>query len=200
MTVEQRVSAFFGVSAVGAPVEIRRTRGALPLLFAELGYGRGAEIGVWEGSYSEVICTQLPGVELTCVDPWQSYSEYREKKNDPARLDEAYRTTVDRLTPYNCQIWRLTSVAAASRVADQSLDFVYIDGNHARAFVEEDLAAWAPKVRSGGILSGHDYVSSVRSPWIDVQAAVDAFVQFHGIAPWYVLTGDKSPSWFWVVS
>jgi len=200
MTVDQRVSTFFGVPVEGSPVVIQRHRGALPLLFAGLGYRRGAEIGVWEGSYSEVICTHMPGVELTCVDPWAPYSEYREKKNDPLWLDAAYQKTVARLKPYGCRIWRMTSAAAAVRVPDRSLDFVYIDGNHGRAFVDEDLAVWAPKIRPGGILSGHDYVSSARKPWIEVKAAVDDFVESHGIAPWYVLTGDKSASWFWVVS
>lgn len=199
MDVQHAVSSFFGVPP-GAPAVVQRHRSALPMLFHALGYRRGAEIGVWEGGFSEVICQQMPGVALTCVDPWQPYSDYREKKNDPPRLAEAYRKTVERLSPYGCEILRMTSLKAARHVPDGSLDFVYIDGNHARAFVEADLNAWAPKIRPGGILSGHDYVSSPRKPWIEVKDAVDAFIRDRGIASWYVLEGDKTPSWCWVVS
>lgn len=168
------------------------------MLFQALGFKRGAEIGVWEGSYSEVICQQMPGVELLCIDPWMPYSAYREKKNDPPRLDAAYRFTVERLSKYSCQIIRKTSVDAAKQIPDGSLDFAYIDGNHARAFIDEDLRTWMPKIRPGGILSGHDY--SDRKSFIEVKPAVDAFVRERGITSWYVLDGDKSPSWCWVVS
>jgi hypothetical protein len=101
-----------------------------------------------------------------------------------------------------CELLRLTSTEAAVTVPDRSLDFVYIDANHAEEFVREDLVAWAPKVRSGGCLCGHDYDVSQKAKqkhsWIEVKIAVNAYVQAHHIAPLFVLTGDRSPSWLWV--
>jgi len=42
-------------------------------------------------------------------------------------------------------------------VEDASLDFCFIDGDHRYEAVKEDIIAWTPKLRKGGILSGHDY-------------------------------------------
>ena len=41
---------------------------------------------------------------------------------------------------------------------DESLDFVYIDANHAYDWVVQDIELWYPKVKKGGILWGHDYL------------------------------------------
>ncbi len=52
---------------------------------------------------------------------------------------------------------RMFSADAAKRYADESLDFVYIDADHTYEALKEDIAAWFPKVKQGGILGGHDY-------------------------------------------
>ena len=46
---------------------------------------------------------------------------------------------------------------AAEKYVDGSLDFVYIDADHHYDAVKRDIAAWLPKVRSGGIIAGHDF-------------------------------------------
>lgn len=43
---------------------------------------------------------------------------------------------------------------------DKSLDFVFIDADHAYENVKRDINAWLPKIKSGGILAGHDYIST----------------------------------------
>ena len=53
---------------------------------------------------------------------------------------------------------RATSEVAADIFADESLDFVYIDANHAYDFVKQDMTLWYPKVKKGGYLGGHDYI------------------------------------------
>jgi cephalosporin hydroxylase len=37
--------------------------------------------------------------------------------------------------------------------------FVVIDGAHDYKYVKADIEAWLPKVKSGGYLCGHDYLS-----------------------------------------
>ncbi len=49
---------------------------------------------------------------------------------------------------------------AAEDFEDNSIDFVYIDANHGFKYVAEDLWEWSKKVRSGGVISGHDYAMS----------------------------------------
>ncbi|GAI15065.1 unnamed protein product [marine sediment metagenome] len=42
-------------------------------------------------------------------------------------------------------------------IANNSLDFVYIDGSHTYESVAEDIILYYPKLKKGGLLSGHDY-------------------------------------------
>lgn len=182
-----------------SPIILKETRLDLCHRFTDQGFQRGAEIGVWEGAFSEQLCRTIPNLQLVCVDPWHAYDAYgSEKKNNQARLDAAYQIASDRLLPFDCELLRMTSEAASALIPDGSLDFVYLDGNHAKPFIEADLVLWSPKVRSGGIVAGHDYELTERHARIQVKAAVDAFTGLHQIAPWYVLAAEKAPSYFWV--
>lgn len=53
---------------------------------------------------------------------------------------------------------RKTSIEAAKDFEDGSLDAVYIDAEHDEDSVREDIRAWRPKIKRGGVLSGHDWV------------------------------------------
>lgn len=204
MTEQSPLSAFcqrhgLACAETGPMVSQSAGRKDLGWLFAELGYQCGAEIGVWQGRFSEQLCLANPGVQLMCVDPWKAYEEYGDPKNDQSRLETARRETVRRLARYRCDIRRQTSIEAAATVPDRSLDFVYVDSNHAKAYVLADLDAWAPKVRSGGCVSGHDYELVPRHAHLEVKAAVDEWRQNHAAGPMYVLANDKTPSFFWMV-
>lgn len=173
----------------------------LAALFAALGFTRGAEIGVWAGAYAETLCQANPRLRLIGVDAWAAYDGYDDPKNHAARLEAAYRDARTRLRPYHCDLRRMTSLAAAQTVPDGSLDFVYLDGNHGTAHVLSDLAAWTPKVRSGGIVSGHDYEVQKIHAHLHVREAVDTFTATRGIAPVYVLARAEKktpPSFLWV--
>lgn len=184
----------------------RVSRKHLPALMVDLGFSRGAEIGVWRGAYSASFCEASPAMHMLCVDPWRSYQAWLDTKNDmpvdkaTAFIEEAYQQARARLDPLNCTIVREFSVAAARGVPDRSLDFVYIDGNHVFEAVIEDLTAWSPKVKKGGLIAGHDYRVFDNKPTIHVVEAVNAFTAKHQIDPWFVLALDPTPSFLWVAS
>lgn len=185
--------------ATGPLVSQIAGRRELGLLFAALGFQRGAEIGVWRGEYSAYLCQTIPGLHLTCVDPWCQYGGYEDPKNQAARLEAAYVEACTTLAPYGCDIKRMTSKKAAALVPDGSLDFCYLDGNHSKSYVLADLDAWVPKVRSGGYVAGHDYELVQRRKFLQVKAAVDEWRQSHDVGPLHVVANDKTPSFFWVV-
>ena len=56
----------------------------------------------------------------------------------------------------------MTSIKASELFKDNTVDYIYIDGDHSLGFYD-DLRVWIPKIRIGGILSGHDFKCGPRS-------------------------------------
>lgn len=133
-----------------------KNRLELAVYFKVLGFKVGAEIGVWDGIYSETLCKVNPGLKLYSIDCWQTYKHYKDHTINH-HMQNSYETAKKRLIHYSCVLIKKFSMDAVKDFADNSLDFVFIDGNHDYSFVKEDIEAWTLKVRSGGIVSGHDF-------------------------------------------
>lgn len=71
----------------------------------------------------------------------------------------------------------MSSAQAAAFISDGSLDLVFIDADHSYDGVAQDIALWTPKVRKGGIISGHDYQLGCFDELI--RAVNEAFQQTH---------------------
>lgn len=180
---------------------------SLTQLFYDLNFKVGAEIGTERGLFAKRLCVSNPNLKLYCIDPWQAYRGYREYVSQ-RRLDDFYETAKERLAPYDCHLIRKFSVEASKDFKDGSLDFVYIDANHALLHVIEDLVHWVPKVRKGGCVSGHDFIKRKNYSYgMHVVEAVTAYTEAYDINPWYVLgrkatiegeLRDKPRSFMWV--
>lgn len=180
-----------------------RSRYDLPPLCKRLGFLRGAEIGVWQGGFSESFLKA--GLEMLCVDAWAPLPGWLDSKNiggeqGTRMLEEAYGNTRERLAPYadRCTIVRATSADASASVPDGSLDFVYLDADHSYGAVHQDLGTWSAKVRPGGLIAGHDYRKFENKPTIHVVEAVTDYTREHGIRPIFILSADRTPSFLWV--
>lgn len=200
-----------GIKIKGEGVEIPDcNRNDLPGFFREMGFKVGVEIGVDKGSFSRVICTKK---ELTLygVDPWLDYDGYIDTINKD-RAEYNYKTAQRRLAPYkNFIIVRKTSMEAVNDFVNESLDFVYIDGNHGFKFVTEDIYEWSKKVKKGGVISGHDFGFTSAGPHsigaIHVKYVLPAYTKAFGISDWYILgeenvkdgeRRDRFRSWMWI--
>jgi hypothetical protein len=151
----------------------------------------GAEIGVNRAGHALGMLNTIPGLHLLCIDPWKAYH----KRNLKSRQERCYRTAKKNLKPFeNARIIRDTSLNAVKGVADGYLDFVYIDGSHIFDDCMNDLIAWGPKVRIGGIISGHDYT---HSHMFGVIEAVNAYTRAHNVIDWYIIK-DRQGTYFWV--
>ncbi|KAJ1447806.1 hypothetical protein M885DRAFT_624025 [Pelagophyceae sp. CCMP2097] len=53
-----------------------------------------------------------------------------------------------------------TSLSAVHNIPDNSVDWIYIDGVHTYDSVRANCRAWWPKLKIGGLFSGHDYCNS----------------------------------------
>jgi hypothetical protein len=127
--------------------------------------GIGAEIGIEYGLNSNQILTQWKG-KLLCVDLFVRDEARAILRGKPVEIVQA------------------SSVEAAKNVPDKSLDFVYIDADHDYDNAKQDLLAWFPKVRHGGIVAGHDYlnwdIADGAECAFGVKAAVDEFCVKNG--------------------
>jgi predicted O-methyltransferase YrrM len=72
------------------------------------------------------------------------------------------------------------SSEALKRFADGTFDWLYIDGNHAYAYVCEDLGWAFRKVRAGGFIAGDDYNWGAADAF-PVRRALDEFVERHAL-------------------
>ena len=189
----------------------------LPKLFWKIGSRRGVEVGVRNGKYSQALCRWMPKLKLYCVDPWEDYDEYPERyiRNYVTDHKSAYENAKERLAKYNCELIRAYSADAVTRFEDESLDFVFIDGNHSFQYVISDIALWSRKVKKGGIISGHDYFNTREvglalhnkdmkmakdkiKLLVQTKDAVDAWVKTNEIKPLFILTKERAKAWFWV--
>lgn len=194
----------------GKPFQIPDcSRDELPEFFKHMGYKVGAEIGVYAGDYTEKFCQA--GIEMYAIDPWTAYSGMGRTFQTQSTMDEIYQMAHKRLSKYDCvHIVKMESMKAVRKFDDNSLDFVYIDGNHDFRHVAEDLYEWSKKVRSGGAISGHDYYRSsanAKNVVIHVEPIVDAYVEMFDIDTFYTFgtvktkkkrSQDKHLSWMWI--
>ena len=180
-------------------------------LFSELNFKNGLEVGVFKGKYSEVLCQKNPQAQIYGVDPWELAAH-------PAGVfvngesqhffDKCYQETLDRMAPYkNYVILKQYSADAAKGFADNSLDFVYIDAGHDFLNFTIDLASWLPKVKTGGIMSGHDFAYYPFEKYIHVKSVLLTYTRCYNIHPIFVagsqakgegLIRDRYRSWFFV--
>jgi hypothetical protein len=148
--------------------------------------GRGVEVGVQRAIFSEVILARSQLAELVLVDPWREFDDtYRDISNvGQAEHDEALAEARERLRRFGprASFWRMTSLEAANRTTDATLDFVYLDARHDYASLMEDLRAWSPKVRAGGVIAGHDYIDGeLEAGVFGVRSAVNEFFAASGL-------------------
>lgn len=171
----------------------------IPRLFRELGFKKGAEIGVHEGSYARWLLKGIPGLHLIGVDLWESYRGYKDfNKNN---LHEAKLKAEKNVEGFDCELIQGWSNEVADQIPDGSLDFVFIDGNHAYEWVVWDMYKWIPKVRKGGIVYGHDYddySNNSRRFEMNVMNAVDGWMKSYGIKPWFITTRNRNKCWMYV--
>lgn len=174
-------------------------RNDLAKLFAELNFTVGIEIGVLFGRYSKILCGANPKLKLYCIDPWLAHKEYADL-TPQKDFDYLYRQTKKNLAPFNCKVIRKKSIDTLKNFPDNSLDFVYADGNHEFASETNDIHEWSKKVRPGGIVSGHDYRKYREKSVSHTYEVLHAYTQAYRISPWFITDSNKEQirSWFWV--
>jgi hypothetical protein len=144
-----------------------------------------AEIGVFQGRFSELILSITRPQKLHLIDPWKYesdpayarslYGGVRGKNQE--RMDKMYESVVRVFQSKKVQVHRATSTECCSQFPDNYFDWIYVDGNHQYEFVKADLEVYFPKLKPGGLLAGDDYARK-KTNWTNdgVTRAVDEIV------------------------
>lgn len=135
------------------------------------------EIGSFLGRSSAALAAAVAkiGGRLHCIDTWDAAGTCREQEIRAKGPDWLYAGFLSNM------IWLGVSQAVKSirgsshaqaivdRFADGSVDMLFVDGRHDYHHVKKDLELWAPKVKAGGVISGHDF----HPDWPGVVRAVE---------------------------
>ena len=157
---------------------------------------RFVEIGCWKGKSAAYMCVEIANsdknIEFFCVDTWEGSVEHEGIKE----LPKLYDIFIDNMRPVGEYYFplKMTSLEAVKKFKDNSLDFVFIDASHEYEDVRDDIIAWYPKVKPGGIIAGHEYYHEEYDWFPGVKQAVNELLT--GFTPdekcWIYYKPDKS--------
>ncbi len=123
------------------------------LLLHKLGVGGNvAEIGVDEGKFSKTIFNINKPDNFHLVDVWGT-----DRFHD-GKYEEVKTYFKDQIEHEQVHIHKKLSTDAVYDFQDNYFDWIYIDTNHTYETTRDELRLYAPKMKQGGIIAGHDYV------------------------------------------
>lgn len=121
------------------------------------------EIGVWLGEFTSKIIEKSPK-KVYLIDPWLFQPSFNKNwyggslATNQKDMDDIFNH-VEKKFKYqdNIEFIRKTSDEAFNYIENESLDWIYIDGNHAYEYVLKDLINSYNKTKKGGYICGDDY-------------------------------------------
>lgn len=134
----------------------------------------GVEIGVWEGvnaKYMLLLCNRL---RLVLVDDWSNVVIFTGGPLQGPDYGQGLRkiTEVNLASHQDRTLFTYkNSAEAVLDFPDETFDYVYIDGDHEYEAAKLDMILWWPKVKTGGIMAGHDIGDE------GVSRALDEFIR-----------------------
>lgn len=159
------------------------------------------EIGTWRAEYAAHMCQFLQPTKFFTVDPYLLYEGMGKPDVGEYSTQESLDSLASRVSEFvsgflpegNAALIRKTSLEAANDFEDNSIDVVYIDGAHDYDDVIADMESWYQKVKTGGILCGHDYIERSHRDEFGVIPAVQKFVKDRSLR--FAVTSDTYASW-----
>jgi predicted O-methyltransferase YrrM len=124
-----------------------------------------AEVGVRDGRTTFYLLDHCPNLIIYAID--MSIKEFYNKE-----IANRYK---NRLIAIEAK-----SEVAADRIANNSLDLVFIDANHSYDYVKKDIIKYTPKLKESGMLTGHDI------DYPGVNQAVNEMIEHYDVGPNYV--------------
>lgn len=152
--------------------------GGLQELLADCRPGRLAvEIGSYAGE--SLVLLQASGLfeRIIAVDPFLDGYDTSDTFSMAYPMQEVRKRLYRRILNLpNVLHLNLTSAEAATLFEDNSIDFLYIDGDHRYEAVSQDIRGFLPKMRNLSIMAGHDYYPPQFQNFSGVRRAVNGLL------------------------
>lgn len=156
-----------------------------------------AEVGVYLGDFAAELLQSFQG-DLWLIDPWNSPNCEGSLVGGETHLKQVRERFKDN---EQVKFARHYSQAASRLFKDEFFDMVYLDAEHTYDGVLGDIHLWWPKIKSGGILAGHDVLFydhiGVTNALLDSNISDICFVtrgecdpstgHLHSAASWYIV-------------
>lgn len=148
------------------------------------------EIGAWKGRSTAYMGVEIENskkdIQFYTVDTFKGSDEIQHD-NDPickaGKLEEHFRENI-KPVKHRVNVHVGDSSTFAAEFENESIDFIFVDGDHTREGVMKDLVAWYPKLKRGCRIGGDD----IR--WRSVKESVE---EFFGCVP--NITDNKKHWW-----
>lgn len=150
----------------------------------------GCELGIWKGRTFLHLLKNCPHLTVIGVDLWapqpdntgpENYIHWNHEQHEQI-VRQASSSFGDRAI-----IYKMYTHEAVKKVKPGTLDFIFIDADHSSQAVRTDLLDWIPKLKSTGMIIGHDI------NWVSVKCVVDEIVPGYKVGPDNVWFRTKNP-------
>ena len=111
------------------------------------------EVGVWRGKSTCYLATEIinqnKNITLDTID---NYPTVRDNT-----IPKEYKNNIKTFKFINHKYEN--SIEASNSYENGSIDFIFFDSEHTEDYATKEIKAWYSKIKIGGFMGGHDYVS-----------------------------------------
>lgn len=121
------------------------------------------EIGSWTGQSSCILGLEVKkqGGKMFCIDNFKGSPESNQVEYTEGVKDVLTRNLERFDLDKTVTILEGSSDSFVDMFEDESIDFMFIDADHRYSQVKRDLVNWFPKMKVGGVMTGHDFDSLI---------------------------------------
>jgi hypothetical protein len=165
--------------------------GIFSKIIKENNFKKCAEVGIGYGFHAKEILDKTNVETLYLIDPMQYYPNdmFADDVMKYGGFEKLVKNIKTHLSPHvdRYQWLRKPSLSITNDdIPDESLDAVFIDGDHSYEAVIQDLPFWWKKLKVGGWLLGDDYASCCPG----TTRAVDDFTRIHNLKIEFLTKGN----------
>jgi len=156
----------------------------------------GIEVGCAFGDSAEHFLKNLRG-KLHSIDPYENYVDWNYDVLDDKVNSSNYMRMLEKTKPYGERfvLHKQFSDDAVNNFENNSIDYIFIDGMHTYEQVLKDCINYYPKLKPGGLFSGHDYyaIKAVRKSVDEFASSIGVTVKNGANDTWYWFKEEKTP-------